>query len=729
MSSYAKLIINEIAADSFSLEKTPLNLKQRISNPDGQPAGSFTRSTITIPATKNNKSILEGELGFLPFRIEINGATRLNGFLQVKKKGITSNCYGCTVDSYQVSLQGGNSDWFLELRQSRLSDLTNETILFNEAEIENGFNADPLATNSGFFFMKFREWENARTVTENDPFGGTYQRELESPSFFEATPFLYIYPLIETAFNNVGYTIESNFLSSDFFRRLIMPVPLPDKMPEEYSENYINFYGSLETQNYPISPLTVNDKIGYNDTILPPKNIGVWDPILFEYEVPETGFYEIEIQGQAGPEIFNGNFLAINYIVKNNAIIEIGAGFSIGEVFNPVPIPFPTNEIKNFKDVYQLNKGDIISVYYYYYSDNPFSIVNNFVRITGEANRQEGLNIDFSSLLNKYEFLPLLKDITTIFKLGFDTDPDTKKVIIEPLDPYLYSDRIANIKESREGYYFINDSIDYSRKIDFKNPIENTINSMEGQFNFSYLSDDDPTISYREQNERFKIYEAIFNSPNGSDRNKTKKIETEFFAKSVHVSDNYTRYPNTQINPQFVLSYPFNYVLNPTATAQDVNFDISPRLLYFGGQRDGIDGFIEIFENPNIPIELPAAFMVNYNDVSGLDPNLSFSNENIGQNVVSGILQRFHINCLARLSQREQKTSSVLTNSIERDNFSFRNKALISGKRYIIESVESVNPLQSTPDKFLFILDEFASQETINNILNSNLNGLFTIFP
>ena len=84
---------------------------------------------------------------------------------------------------------------------------------------------------------------------------------------------------------------------------------------------------------------------------------------------------------------------------------------------------------------------------------------------------------------------------------------------------------------------------------------------------------------------------------------------------------------------------------------------------------------------------------------------------------------------MSRKSQRGEKKASVFQTPTERDNFTFRKKAIINGKRYVIESIESVNPLQNTPDKFLFVLDEFADKAIKDGIENSNLSGLFSIFP
>jgi hypothetical protein len=349
------------------------------------------------------------------------------------------------------------------------------------------------------------------------------------------------------------------------------------------------------------------------------------------------------------------------------------------------------------------------------------------VRIRGEAIRTDGLTIDFKTLVSKYEFLPLFRDLITKYKLAIEANTDSKTVKIEPSEPYRYTDRLTSTDEVREGYYFINNAIDYSDKVDFSRKIDLKFPDLAGFIKYKYQSDDEETEEAIEENERFEIYEAIFNSPNGSDKSKTKTIETEFFAKTIHVFDNIARYPNTNINPQFMLIYPFDYVKDPTARADDTNFDVTPRFGYFGGQRGGIDGYVELFET-GAQTEVPVSFMVNYNDVSGLDPNLSWAAENINNISVPGLVQNFHVHCLSRLSQRQQKRLSICLNSIDNDNFTFRNRVFIDGKRYIVQEVESVNPLQGLPDRFLLVLDEFADQTIIDAIDNTNLTGVVSLF-
>jgi hypothetical protein len=734
MSRYAKLIINNREADAFSIQDIPINLKSRISNLEGDPAGNFTRSTLTIPATKNNKSILDGVLDFVPFRIDVNGETRLSGLLQVKGGAVSNDCYNCVLASFEVALFGGNSDWFLQLRSCTLDQLTTETVIFDETPIDDGLNADPATDNSGFCFIKWHEWQNSRQVTESAQ-GGGQLRQLESPSYFESTPFLFILPLVVEAFRKVGYQIQSNFLNSDFFKRLLLPVPLPDKMPEIYNELYLNI--DVQISAGFITPILgsvfLNMPLDQINTA-PANNPGAWDTILFKYTAPEDGFYELTIIGGfTQPEINTGatfvSGVKINGIIKGGPTdvqIKFGTGFT-----GPTPtIPYPTGLLSD-SQVYQLNKGDTVEVIYFTYAGAVRQVgIDSFqFLINGEAQRGPGLLIDFSTLLTKFDALPMLKDLAIKYKLGFETNTDTKTVLIEPLDPYTYTQQTPTpVNETREGYYFINNPEDLSKKIDFSRKVEHKIPVLDGFFNFSYLSDDEETIRFIEEGNKIVLYEAIFNSPNGSDKNKTKEVKTDFFAKTLHVRDNLTRYPDTPIQPQFPLIYPVNYVLDPTATPDEANYDVSPRILYWAGQRGGLDGFMEIFENPGVAQPVPAAFMVNYNDVSGLDPSLSFSAEKVNGLTVPGLVERFHKHCLSRLKQREQKKAFICSNSIDRDNFTFRNRVLIGGKRYIVFEVESVNPLQNTPDRFLLVRDEFADQACVDLIENSNVRGVVSLF-
>jgi len=86
------------------------------------------------------------------------------------------------------------------------------------------------------------------------------------------------------------------------------------------------------------------------------------------------------------------------------------------------------------------------------------------------------------------------------------------------------------------------------------------------------------------------------------------------------------------------LIYAKDYIEDPTATDEDTEFDFEARLLYFAGFRGSggfaspLDGSIDITGlggGGGGGAPLVSAFMVNYNDPTGEDPNLSFANEEV----------------------------------------------------------------------------------------------------
>ena len=124
-----------------------------------------------------------------------------------------------------------NSSWFVRLGETRLSDLTDLVVPFTQANILTGFVSDPALRNHGFTFIKLKEWENSV------PYPPTVRY---LPSVFESTPVLYIKPLIEEAFNSVGYTIKSDFFDTDMFKKAVLPTFIPEKMPFGYNEEHLN---------------------------------------------------------------------------------------------------------------------------------------------------------------------------------------------------------------------------------------------------------------------------------------------------------------------------------------------------------------------------------------------------------------------------------------------------------------------------------------------------------
>ena len=282
--------------------------------------------------------------------------------------------------------------------------------------------------------------------------------------------------------------------------------------------------------------------------------------------------------------------------------------------------------------------------------------------INAEATPIKDFPIDFKFLLEEFSFNDMLKGLISQFNLCFETDEVAKVVTIEPKDNYFNTSRTPTTTELKEGFYG-NSQKDYSQLIDYSKKGSFDFPEMQGSFNYTFVSDEDPTADFVEGINDMKIYEARFLMGEGSNTTKTKSTEVPFFAKTIHVSDFEAQAPDSNAAPQFALIYPTNFILDPTATEERTN--IKPRILYFAGQRTGgnfpeSDGYIELFEAIGVLTPNPISFMVNYTDPTGLDPNLVFDTKTINGVSTSGLLQTFYLQEMTRNNIAELRKNYVL---------------------------------------------------------------------
>ena len=124
--------------------------------------------------------------------------------------------------------------------------------------------------------MKWKEWETPGKVKLD-----------------ELTPFVFIKTILDKAFASIGYRIISSFLESEAFTRLIHLAPLPDRYPQEFSEDYLNIEASTASGTTPFTG-TVNF---LTQTKTPPE-LDPYDELAGIYTVPFTGFYEVTVFAQ-----------------------------------------------------------------------------------------------------------------------------------------------------------------------------------------------------------------------------------------------------------------------------------------------------------------------------------------------------------------------------------------------------------------------------------------------
>ena len=718
MSSYTELIINGVSMDLYSTETLPLSINKSVNDINGDTTGEYSKASIEIPVTKTNKEVL-GNRGVYDVIILSNGTPKFKGKARVRRSKTISNKYGSVNSNYEINLISKNASWYTELGSSLLSDFVDIQITWNDSFVAAGTNV-PNGTNDWVFgIIKWREWEVWN--------GTNYEIK-----WSEYTPGLLIKPIIENAFASIGYTVVSDFLDTDLGRKLSMPTPIPKKLSAEFNEQYLNTKVSLSAPYVSLFANTPENMPFDVIDVAAPENPTAYDNVTnFEYTCPLTGYYQIDFEltfDTTAPFTYTW----IIDLIWSGGTIAPPVGWAFYNAGGYQLYPTDGLPLKATALLYCQAGDTFAPVIGNYEALYPLTITSGSMTITGEAVKTYGMPLDFKYLLKEWRFIDMMLGLKAYFNLVLDGDETTKVITIEPKDRYLERYKYpTQVQNSKEGYY--KDEIkDYTDKVDYNKSGREDYLDTEGRFDFFLKLDNDPTAEFLLASSRLGIYEARYPISNSSNPQKTKPLEVPFFAATIHVSDIEAKFPDTNVVPQFPLIYPTNYIEDPTATEADQDYDIEPRLLYFGGRRtllsDSIgDGFVEA--NGGFGIRhVPAWFAVNYNDTTGFDPSLSFSNEVGGSNTeIVGLLQSHHLTDTVRHEQGQIVEHYINLNAIDEHEFSFRIKGVVESQRYIVQLIENYNPLTNDSSNFKFYLDLSPTVTDVAKIINSKVKGIASL--
>ena len=159
-----------------------------------------------------------------------------------------------------------------------------------------------------------------------------------------------------------------------------------------------------------------------------------------------------------------------------------------------------------------------------------------------------------------------------------------------------------------------------------------------------------------------------------------------------------------------------------TVPDAEPNYNLAPRLLYYAGRRSGLDGYVRLYDEASSAasaFDFPAAFMVNYNDPSGGDFNLSFSDEVTNYtNVMQGVFKTFHLQTYKRIELGKQYTTFVKWENKDITQLSFRRKGMIGSSNFIIQELE-YNPKSNSPARTVILYDEKPNVNDLSKVSNT----------
>lgn len=698
-----KLFVNNQEVD-IDQDETNVTVNYSIEAIDlGNIKGAHSKRNIKVPATKTNVEIFENiqEVGsvvtdaykLFDARLEANGIPILVGKGRVDSGAINAINSGFQGKDFKLSLIGNNADWFADVGNTLVKDLGWDLLEVSSTEVKKYF--DVTSDEYCYILMKWKAWANTDSVKVN-----------------EMTPALFIWQIIDKAFATYGYQVNSIF-KTDPFNRLVIPIPL--NISADYLKDFVNLKASLPSPSL-IDSITNPSPvlITFTDETTSPNFDTGGNYSSGIYTVPITATYTLKAELN----------IATTIILPDPSYVllvgwEINGTFAEGEDLSQET---NFNDSVSIEFLTDLIEGDTVKFVVQHSNVGFLMGLNGSIEIIGsKAIFEAGKTFDLQYVIPITWYVrDVIADLTTIFNLSWETDVQSKQVYAYPKDEYT-----VRYKADATGVGTLTTFTGFFKDTDLYDLNTRQLEDSEFQILDGYKSSqilayatDDDTTNKEEARRGVNIYSGGYNFPTDRFENGVEFIYTKFFAKAIHINDVVITSGGTY-GAQMPLVFGDDY---NTVTDAEPNYNLAPRLLYYAGRRNGYDGYIRLYDDTSSAssaFDFPAAFMVNYNDPSGTDFNLSFSDEVTNySNVMQGVFKTFHLQTYKRIELGKVYTTFAKWDNSDITNLSFRRKGLIGSGKFIIQELE-YNPKSKRPAKTVLLYDEKPNTTDLTKVVNT----------
>lgn len=370
-----KIIINGKTFD-FSERTVQALLSSGIEGTEFHKQSGRRMLPVALPLTANNQRVNSisdwgsylpsNDLNYetiFPIVIEEKGSELLSGNGRMKD---------VTKDTFTIEAWGDASDWVPAMREVLLSDLAPPDFLWDNADIDATILACATVTPYDAGLERCYPAIVYKPVTD-----GYWLYENMLP----AIPVL---SLIERFFGSIqpiGFTIQSEFLYSNFFKRLILPYCWGTfgRRDEDYNILNTDFMASVATVYVPASPTDYT--IHWDDETTAPNfdNVGMYDPLTGISVITENGFYRVRIEALS-PSQLPFQFFNYAYLYMNVNGTRTFLGWTwIADA-----------SVINYDNYHSFNAGDVVFFecvldVYYAYANVPAVINSGTVSIKKNA--------------------------------------------------------------------------------------------------------------------------------------------------------------------------------------------------------------------------------------------------------------------------------------------------------------------------------------------------------
>ena len=614
-------------------------------------SGSYTK-TFNVPATKNNNKILKDiwnpntyvddvssynaaghrMLSRKPCIIKVDGTPVLRGEVKVKNV-ITKG----KKKEYVLQIIGDNSDWVKQLETLYLNQLTkfdsanaNTDHTFNKATIEaswSGSYSDLKTVSSYAYFypvINYGGWQNGSGVVVND-----------------MRPAVYIKAILDAGFQEAGYTINSTFLNSTDFKKLVLPYyghgfGIDDTF---ISNRKFRAGRTTDQQIHDINTYTTEKQYDTH-TIIVPLNDDSTSPnfdtgTLYNtstYKYSANDVYDVKFKGSLEIENLNdtraSHFeLYLKQYDGSSTSYKKIADFNLG-ILESKTFSYDTGyittssshtfelELRTTTTLYTKTVTGFLT-YDYKYLHSYYVKASSYIENEIDKNPQQNYSVTLKDILSdKHTVLDILKGLTHLFNLYYRTDTAMKIVYIEPRDTFFDDTTTAN---------------DWTDKLN-KNDYEiKYIDDYKKELKFGYKKDGaDGHLKARDTEHDLDVGDYKYNL---SDRFMIGKQEfiNPTFAATYHIMDKKIIYASglggwkTKTKDKAPLIARMWRNWNGDDASQPNHYEWIPRILVksYGTQLDD-DGNNRVWSwEGTSQTNIPTALMSGYSDVT--QDNLEFT--------------------------------------------------------------------------------------------------------
>lgn len=670
-----KVIIDGVIYD-ISNRSVNTNLSSSIVGNSLVKQGNKRLLPVTLPLSTHNASTQKTPQqwstsedqyeGLLALIVEVEGMEILNGY--AKRNTVETNKNTGTI---QVEGWDKNADWTKELNRT-LDLFAPADFLWDDADIDAVIAACGIDNP---YDAGFDRCYPAIMYAPNALGNWLYETML---------PAIPVLSLLERFFGSIqpiGYTIVSNFLYSDFFKRLILPFCWGrfGNRDNNYQIQNTDFKASITTVWYGSTPPAITPDsfiLHFDDDSTSPNfdNALVYNTATGEFTVPENGQYTLRIEKLKPLFVTPGTLYCFGrlYININGVryfLVLFGQGWAgWGEI--------------NWSHFYNFLAGDVIYFEAFFGDpagfgfDTPVYFESGTLSASKYPQYQLGETVAWSEILpNDVTIGDLWFGLKHMFNLYAEIDNVKNTITIEPMFAWseAYETGIGFIDETQS-------SIRLSTKVILNETATlQEFDDLAKEYVWGYAKDGrDGYLTKHEKENNIGLYQATYNFPERFQNTRTEDLNKTFSAITHAIIDG-SAFP--VIIGDVAANIADNY--------DDITTDFGKlKLLYFEGNTIGHWNF-----NGSDAGIYPKSYQLDVMGINNAAPSLTFDNHTISGNTYPGLFAKYWFRYFKCLEGRFYKKVTVQMTATEFANLTHRIVREMDGMNCILEDVSEFNPL------------------------------------